>query len=434
VASADRSTRVTKKNVNVARRAVSPSHVAALALWPIALGSFAYRCLVLPAFRPASDWDAVWRAAVVFTQHQNPYTMLFNVNGGFSVAFPYPPSALLLFVPFTLVPYSAAKVGFLIINAAAVVVGAALSMTLVRLDWRSFAGAIVLFGLSLARPVTDTLEAGNVNGLLLCVEAAMLLAAARGRWGLAGLLMGIGLAIKPVLLPLLLLFVVTRQWRTLAIGMVVPIVLSIPFLINGRSAITYLTHTTPLLLTAQANYFTDPNVALTALSGRLHTPVILVGSLRLIVVGVAVWLLRVRWRTDRDETLRLVECTGIILVATFLSSSFSWSYYAIYLLPLLLSVVHGQSVIRNAVSWGGIYLLFTDNIWASKHQGHLEALFSLQVTAGYLLLLVGMALGLRHWFLLSRRFVDAVSYVTGGAGGVRRSATDLISDLVGRRG
>src|SRR5438270_13833592 len=77
-------------------------------------------------------------------------------------------------------------------------------------------------------------------------EAVALAAAASGRWRLAGLVLGLSLAVKPVLLPLLLLPVLWRRWEALpvaALALAVPTALAALVVPSSSAFLTMLAPT-----------------------------------------------------------------------------------------------------------------------------------------------------------------------------------------------
>ena len=123
-----------------------------------------------------------------------------------------PPSAALLTSPMGLVSFDVAAKALLGLQVASL---AATTWIFVRrFCGKRWVPALVgaWIGLALADPFVYTLQFGSVNGLVL---AAMLLffvgAADDRRW--AGPVLGLSLALKPILWPLLIALVLRRQYR-----------------------------------------------------------------------------------------------------------------------------------------------------------------------------------------------------------------------------
>lgn len=114
----------------------------------------------------------------------------------------YPPLALVVTLPFALLPFAAAYAAWTATLAASVL--ASLRILGVR-DWRCYT-------LSLgACPIVFGLALGNVVILLVPIAAVAWRYRNDPRW--SGLAVGAGIALKLVLWPLLVWFVATRRWR-----------------------------------------------------------------------------------------------------------------------------------------------------------------------------------------------------------------------------
>ena len=151
----------------------------------------------------------------------------------YGLAFIYPPFSALLFIPLAIVPAGLAKVSMVLINAVACTIffGTIVVATLDgwgRLrSWRSltspmsvktatvvFAAAVVFV---LSMPVQATFGFGQVN-LILAAAVALDILVPRTPWP-RGLLVGLAVAIKLTPAVFVGYFLVTRQWRALAVSL-----------------------------------------------------------------------------------------------------------------------------------------------------------------------------------------------------------------------
>ncbi len=377
----------TKSKATVRR--IDTHSIPSSVLWAVAILSFSTSLFVIARHQTAAlDLVPVWTAVRAFLHHQSPYAVPLFV---------YPPSLLLLAAPLGLVEFSTARLAFLLLDTAAILFAGALCLRLFNLRWRSTAGAVLLFALAIFLPVRDTLSMDNVNGFILMGEIGMILAAARRRWLLAGALLGCTLAIKPVLLPLLLVLLLYRRWRSIGLAIAIPALLSLlalPLTVEGGQ---FFTHVIPFLLNGNAHQDQVYNVSLAGVAGVLGLPAALTTALRLVVLIAAAVLMWQRWRAAGDDVLRLVELSGIILLATFLVFSFSWSYYPIYLLPLLVWMVNPASRMNGWITWVALYCIGGPDVWYWQRFGsHGLILGMLRIALGCLLLLIAFGLGLRQ--------------------------------------
>lgn len=354
-------------------------------LWLLGLLGLAGR-IVIASRSEGGDLLQVWSAVHDFLYHLPPYRPRPSI-----LPFNYPPSALLLLAPLGLAKFASVKAAFAVINALAVVVAAWLCLGLFDIPWRSAAGGALLVAVCLFSPAIGTLNTGNVNGLVLIGEAGALLAASRHRWLLAGALLGLSFAIKPVLLPLLLVFVLWRRWAAATLALAIPVALSAIAFSLATHGGRYLTYTLPSLAAGPSGGQSE-NVALRGAVFLMDMPPHLATGLRLLLLLVAGGVTWRCWRARRDGALGLVEVASLILITTFLGHSFAWPHYAVYLLPLLVSVVHPASPMRTWTAAAGVYAVGAPDLrlWLLAGKAG-SVLVHLRFTAGFILLFIAVA-------------------------------------------
>jgi len=107
-------------------------------------------------------------------------------------------------------------------------------------------------------------------------------------------------------------------------------------------------------------------------------------ALRVAAFGLACW---VAWRR-RSGPVAPLEVVPLLMLGTLLASSFAWANYGIYLLPLLVTVVRRDSLVRSWPAWVGVYLFATDDPWhIDGVTGVPDLLLRLLPLAGWLVLL-----------------------------------------------
>jgi arabinofuranan 3-O-arabinosyltransferase len=249
----------------------------------------------------------------------------------------------------------------------------------------------MLLGLGLYVGLEPNLAFGNVNGIVVLTEAAFLYLASRGRWQAAGVVLGLSLTLKPLLLLLLLIPVLWRQWRALALAIAIPAGLTaifLPFLVHGEALVSGVL---PYLLHGQADQSSLYNTTLVGLGPVLRLDDVGVGILRLAAAGLALATVVVRVAGKTDDQLKLAEVAGLIVLVTLLCSSFGWATYGCLLLPLMASVIRPGALMRSPAAWISVYLfsspLSSLTPFGSDDFGQLH----LRFTAGYLGLLMVMS-------------------------------------------
>jgi arabinofuranan 3-O-arabinosyltransferase len=362
-------------------------------LWLAAGSAFATVIAVFLLKQDGSDFHPVWNAADALLAGASPY-----VDNG---RFVYPPSTLPLISPLGLLGHDAAHALFLIADAAAIVAAGLLCLRTFGVSLRSPAAPLLVIVLAAFAPVDTTLHLGNVNGFIVAGGAAFLLAASRGRWHLGGWLLGLTLALKPILAPVLLLPVLYRQWGALARALALPAaLLGTALLLAPKSGDFF---------EGRARFYTDPhagpsldsNVALSGVLDALGVPGALTLASRAIVVAACAYLV---WRLfasrDADRVGRLVDLYAVAMLGAFLVHTLSLNYYALYLLPVLVAVFLGRSLLPWWGAAGGVFLFGSPDVflWRAlwREDGALaQDLSTLRVTAGLLVVLAAYLVALR---------------------------------------
>jgi arabinofuranan 3-O-arabinosyltransferase len=276
----------------------------------------------------------------------------------------YPPSALLMLLPLGALSLAWAGRLFFFVDLATILAATAILLAVFGLRWRGPSGAIALFAISLAWPVLFTLHAGNVNGPILLGLALFLLAATRGLWTTSGIWLGLTLALKPLLAPLLIMFVLYRRWKPLGIAVAVPLLLSSVLLLAAPETRHFFDRTLPLLLEGQNQEIQDVSIALASVAERFSIPDPVTTAIQFVVLAVTGILIWRRWRSHEDaEPRRLVELSSIALVGTFLASSFAFPHYGIFLLPFAVSITDASSPYRDWLTWGALFCLASPIGW-----------------------------------------------------------------------
>ena len=246
----------------------------------------------------------------------------------------YPPASLVVLSPLATLPYALAQAVFAIVNATAILAGSLLLLQAFNLDWRSWAVPSLLLTLAIFIPVQTTLDFGNINGLIYLGESVFVLMLMRQRWVLAGTSLGVSLMLKPVLLPLVVILVIQRQWKAGMLAVGIPVLASAAVLLMVKNPASYFTHTLPFLFSQVG----PENVSVKGILDRIAAPGLVTVAARLIAAACAVGAFLWVWLGGRGS-FKHVALVGILLSAAFLVSSPSWPYYGLYLLPSIVGVL-----------------------------------------------------------------------------------------------
>lgn len=357
-------------------------------LWPLAILTVFHRSYVLVLNRYITDdFAPVYRAAVRFKLGLDIYDENFTQVDPHYL---YPPGGTLIMAPFGYLPEVASRNWFIFFNALAVVLAGYFLLRLFGFTLSSVAAPALLLAMFCTESVSNTLIFGNVNGVILLLEVLFfrwLLDGNRNSEWLAGVSIGLTLVVKPLLAPLLLLPLVSRQWRALAAAFIVPVVFNLAAWPLINDPMGFITRTVPYIFSTR-DYF---NSSILGNGIYYGLPMWLIMLLRIAfaALGVAaLWLLYRYYRT-RDPFFWMLTSSGVLLLTSWLVLSLGQGYYSIALFPFLMTVVLPNSVIRNWVAWLAAYGFLTMDrflLWQLPTTG--RAMEYLKITYGWSLMLI----------------------------------------------
>ncbi|MGH3969120.1 MAG: arabinofuranan 3-O-arabinosyltransferase, partial [Mycobacterium sp.] len=218
-------------------------------LWPAAILSIIHRSVVLTTNgNITDDFKPVYRALQNFRHGLDIYNEHLDYVDPHYL---YPPGGTLLMAPFGYLPATESRYLFIACNTIAIVIAAYVLLRMFNFAVTSVAAPALLLAMVCTETVTNTLVFTNINGCILLLEALFfkwLLDGIPARQWWAGVAIGLAVVVKPVLLPLLLLPLLNRQWRAVVAGLVVPAVFNLaalPLVSNSRD---FFTRTLPYLM------------------------------------------------------------------------------------------------------------------------------------------------------------------------------------------
>ncbi|CAM4517318.1 glycosyltransferase family 87 protein [Nocardia ninae] len=384
------------------RTARTTAEVIKFALWPIAVMTVLNRVFIkaVNGFI-TDDFRPVYQASLDFLNGRPVYTANFD---SVDPHYLYYPSGTLLIAPVAWVhDYEKARWLFILLNAAAIILAWYLLLRLFRFTVNSVVAPVLLLAMFMSETVTNTLVFTNVNGCILLAELLFLhlLLKRRDLW--AGLALGLSLAVKPTLAPLLLIALVRGQWKVFITALGVPIVLTAIAWPMSKDPEKFLSHTAPYLFETR-DYF---NSSIPGNGEYYGLPPWLVWGIRVgmgILVAISLWLL---YRYYRDDELFFV-CTasGVLLAGSFLLLSLGQMYYSMMLFPFLMTVVLRNSVMRNWPAWLAVFGFMSYDKWLSERPGWQHwgrDLEYLRITFGWGLLVIVIFCVLGERYLAAKR-------------------------------
>jgi arabinofuranan 3-O-arabinosyltransferase len=253
--------------------------------------------------------------------------------------FLYLPSAVLAAVPEALLPQSVLRVLVPLLTTGLLLAGWWCALRIFRVPAGSRYAVLGAAGLALGYvPFANLVLLGNWTAVSAAALPLTLLLAHRGRWVAAGLVVGVAVAFKPMLVPVWLLFVLARRWRGLAVAVGLPAALSVLGALAMPNPTFFLTRTLPFLLHGQDDFALLWDASPVAVLPRLGVPQPVALLVAAAGAGLGLWCARRRWCTPGgDPALRLVETGTMLMLAAFLVSRPSFDHYLLVVLPLLLA-------------------------------------------------------------------------------------------------
>lgn len=330
-------------------------------LWPVSLMLIFQRSVILAINGDQTDdFTTVYKASLHFLNRQPVYAENYATVDPHYL---YPPSGTLLMAPLAYLNPDDARWTFIGVSVVVLIVCAYLLVRLFDLPADSWQLPAVLFFMFSTETVSNTLIFTNFNAFVLLglIAYLMLLRSRHDLW--AGVFLAMTLAVKPVLLPLLLLPLLQLRWKVFVTALGIPILLNLaawPLVVDAKD---FLTRTVPYLSETR-DYF-NSSIAGNGIYFGVAPWLILV--LRIAFVAMAIfslWFLY-RYYARNDELLWLTTSSGVLLCTLFLVSSLGQGYYSMLLFPLLMTVFLPGSVMRNWPAWLAVWGCMAFEIFAS---------------------------------------------------------------------
>ncbi|AVM00535.1 hypothetical protein C6V83_09855 [Gordonia iterans] len=346
---------------------VDTPRILTMILWPISIMMILQRSVIMAVNGARTDdFTTVYNASLNFLNRRPVYAENYTTVDPHYL---YPPSGTLMMSPLAVLQPDHARWLFIAASVVALVLSAYLLVRMFGYRADSWVFPAVLLFFFSTETVSNTLIFTNFNGFVLLGMIAFLMllrsdSTVRGGDWWAGVFIGLTIAVKPVLAPLMLLPLLQLRWKVFVTAIGVPLLLNVlawPLIVDSRS---FLDRTLPYLFEARDYY--NSSVTGNALYFGVADWLTLV--LRIAFVAMAIfslWFLY-RYYADTDELLWLTTSSGVLLGTTFLISSLGQGYYSMLLFPLVMSVFLTGSVMRNWPAWLGVYGCMTFDVFASR--------------------------------------------------------------------
>jgi arabinofuranan 3-O-arabinosyltransferase len=359
------------------------------------------------------DFETFYRSSVALLDRSDVYrtgSILPNLN---------PPLLALLLTPFAALPAAPSYWAFTAVSVLVMTT----AVLLVCRELRLGAGWTVLAVLTLwaGSPLHGTLVLGQIYGLLMFGLVLGWLAQRRGRPVLGAAVLGVAVAVKPSLAPVLLIPLPQRRFRVLVAGVVGAGVATIVGVLAAgpASALSWLK-----LASGTPAPEVDANASLPGLVARLGGPGALGWVLTVAIVAASLWWVRHAIPAGGPVPRGTVGPTDAALFAVaagcLLAAPIAWLNYFVLLWP-------GALLLIAAGRWRiGLPLLVVPVVpvaWGNLWQADPESVAALAGRSLYCLVLVG------YWVALLRFAATAATPVAATP-----VATAPVSDPAGASG
>lgn len=366
---------------------MSGGRVLTLILWPLAILTIAHRTVILAVNGDRTDdFTPVYNAALHFLRGQSVYSENYSTVDPHYL---YPPSGTLLMAPIAYIDPEHSRWLFIIASVIVLLISAVLLVKLFGLPLDSWVLPAVLLFFFCTETVTHTLVFTNFNAFVLLGEVLFLMWM-RKRWDLlAGVPIGITLAVKPVLAVLLLLPLLNRQWKVFITAIGIPLLLTLIAWPVSNDPSSFLRRTTPYL--AEVRDYYNSSIAGNGLYFGIAPWLLYVLRIAFVLMAVfSLWFLY-RYYRQSDELLWMTTSAGVLLCTSFLVSSLGQGYYSMLLFPLLMTVFVSGSTMRNWPAWVGVYgCMSLDSMLSHRWAAFGRAMEYNKVTWGWSLLMVAV--------------------------------------------
>jgi arabinofuranan 3-O-arabinosyltransferase len=165
-----------------------------------------------------SDFKVYYLASKAFIENKQVYGITFGLGSGF---YKYSPFILILFLPFTLVPYQTAAVIYYMITVILLIILFSVVRNFMtglfdRQKIRNEVWALIVSFMFILTHVFRELHLGNTNILLLLLLLLSLQFVIRSKYILAGIILGLAILLKPFFLILWLPLLFHKKFKVMA--------------------------------------------------------------------------------------------------------------------------------------------------------------------------------------------------------------------------
>ena len=280
------------------------------------------------------DFSVYYYGTSTFINGGNPYL------GGkeYFAPFVYPPTVLLFFLAFTLLPFIIAQKVFTAISLLCLFISIGLMFKLFKTPIFATLGLFLVTLVFNFFPEKFTLGMGQINNVMLLLVVLFLYFYFKKREYLSGVFLACAIALK--LFPILLIpyLFIDRRWRTLSSAAVSLLVIGfVVYLFVNQTTILYFFNTIlPGVITSwKVDYY---NQSLSGFLIREWNNPGLVSILRSTIGAVLILIsLIIVWKFKKNDKFGLLSIS-LLITLSLIVNTFSWQHHFVWMLiPLLIT-------------------------------------------------------------------------------------------------
>lgn len=284
------------------------------------------------------DFSSYYYATYALLNGENPYIVQADAFGPFI----YPPTSLLLFLPFTLFQYIVAQKIFIILSILSFLFSITILLKLFKITAFSNLGMLLIILSFNFFPAKFTLGMGQINNFLLLALVFFVYYFIKKKPVLAGISLALAIMIKISPIILIAFLIIRKDWKILfSVFMTLIFLTLITDLFIGHQVLVYFFNTTlpDLLKAAPADYY---NQSITGFLARSILDPYFRNIIRLIMsVFLTLLSLFIIWKNYKNYFQYSILCISVLITLGLIISGVSWQHHFVWLLlPIYFTYIY----------------------------------------------------------------------------------------------
>lgn len=282
------------------------------------------------------DFSVYYDGTKTFLQGGNPYLE----GKEYFTPFVYPPTVLLIFLPFTLLPFFIAQKVFVVISILCLLLSIGL---LFKLFNQTPLSALGLFLITLALnffPAKFTLGMGQINNVVLLMATLFIYFYVKKKEILSGAFLAFAISLKLFPVLLIVFLIINKRWKILlsVIFTASAIVLATLLFVNSQIISYFLMTVLPTLLESWKAYYYNQSLSAFLIRelNNLELASMLRSAVSAILIISSFFLV---WKFKNDDKSGILSIS-LLITLSLIVNTFSWQHHFVWLLIPLFITFH----------------------------------------------------------------------------------------------